>query len=384
MAHQSSMTVKSILMNIVCVLIIAPIVAGLIVWGAWTMADINSPPGLAPDIPLPSATTTSSIIRPAPHIPVSGRTVYMANCAKCHGVTGDGNGTEQLDRPARSFLAGGFSFGNTNQAIRRVVQHGIAGTPMPGFVGVLNRPSIDAVVAYVRKLSPPTIDADTSAATYYVDDRPVVIRGALPARGEWEDPQPRGILIGGTDGLTVAYDSDDVRLRTVRQGAFVRRTDWEGRGGTELEPLGQLIHFPGAAPPFTKNGRPIKASLRGTAITGTTAAIRYTLPGVEIEETAAAATHGTLPGYRRTLWLTGNATGIELAVPLSSTPEPLGRGGQYDWWIGGQDIVGIRGGQPGAASVHLPTDGTIDILVLPGADPAAARQAGVPLLEEAS
>ena len=108
------------------------------------------------------------------------------------------------------------------------------------------------------------------------------------------------------------------------------------------------------------------------------------LPGVEIEETAAAATHGTLPGYRRTLWLTGNATGIELAVPLSSTPEPLGRGGQYDWWIGGQDIVGIRGGQPGAASVHLPTDGTIDILVLPGADPAAARQAGVPLLEEAS
>ncbi|MBP27028.1 MAG: hypothetical protein CMJ63_02255 [Planctomycetaceae bacterium] len=78
----------------------------------------------------------------------------MANCAKCHGVTGDGNGTEQLDRPARSFLAGGVSFGNTNQAIRRVVQHGIAGTPMPGFVGVLNRPSIDAVVAYARDGTP--------------------------------------------------------------------------------------------------------------------------------------------------------------------------------------------------------------------------------------
>ena len=34
-------------------------------------------------------------------------------CAPCHGATGDGKGTTVLDRPARSFKDGGFSFGNT-------------------------------------------------------------------------------------------------------------------------------------------------------------------------------------------------------------------------------------------------------------------------------
>jgi len=45
--------------------------------------------------------------------------------------------TTELDRPARSFQDGGFSYGNTVDAILRTIVHGIPGTPMPTFDGAL-------------------------------------------------------------------------------------------------------------------------------------------------------------------------------------------------------------------------------------------------------
>ena len=39
--------------------------------------------------------------------------LYAEHCATCHGSNGDGKGTADLDRPARSFLDGGYSYGNT-------------------------------------------------------------------------------------------------------------------------------------------------------------------------------------------------------------------------------------------------------------------------------
>ncbi|HEX6883800.1 MAG TPA: c-type cytochrome, partial [Planctomycetota bacterium] len=61
------------------------------------------------------------------------RQLFLTNCATCHGETGDGKGVTQLDRPARSFMDGGFSFGNTPEALFRTISVGIPGTPMPGF-----------------------------------------------------------------------------------------------------------------------------------------------------------------------------------------------------------------------------------------------------------
>ena len=63
------------------------------------------------------------------------RTLFIANCASCHGEKGDGEGTTDLDRKARSFKDGGFSFGNTPEALFRTLTTGIPGTPMPGFGG---------------------------------------------------------------------------------------------------------------------------------------------------------------------------------------------------------------------------------------------------------
>ncbi len=375
------MTVKSIITNVFCVVILAPVLAALIAWAAWAMASFESPPDTSPPA---AANTTSSVIRPAPHTPVSGRTVYMANCARCHGVDGDGQGTEQLDRPARSFLAGGFSFGNTKQAIRRVVQHGIAGTPMPGYVGILDARQINAVVDYVQRLAPEDTLGPSPAATYQVQDRPIILRGTLPPRGVWDQEAPRGLLVGGIDGLTLAYDGDHVQLRSVRQGDFARRTDWQDRGGTALEPLGRIIHYPGAMPPFHRSGETVHAALQGTMIDGDTATIRYALPGMRIQETAATATFGGIPGYRRWLTVEGAADDLSMTVPLALPARWLGSADSYDWWIGGDDIVGIRGGVAEDISVRLPQAGTVEILVLPAVDHQAARQAGVPLEQPAT
>src|SRR5262245_57819330 len=88
----------------------------------------------------------------APDDRARGRSVK--NCATCHGETGDGKGTTQLDRPARSFMDGGFSFGNTPEALFRTISVGIPGTPMPAFDSSLSEEERHLVAGYVVTLGP--------------------------------------------------------------------------------------------------------------------------------------------------------------------------------------------------------------------------------------
>ena len=101
--------------------------------------------------PAESGPPESSPLAPAP---ADAKAIYMEHCAKCHGETGDGKGNEELERPARSFLLGGYSYGNTQKAVTRSVVHGIPGTPMPAFGETLDAKSISAVVDYVIALGP--------------------------------------------------------------------------------------------------------------------------------------------------------------------------------------------------------------------------------------
>ena len=81
------------------------------------------------------------------------RQLFLDNCASCHGETGDGQGVTELDRPARSFKDGGFSYGNTPVALFRTISVGIPGTPMPATpVKLLSDKQVWELVAYVRKL----------------------------------------------------------------------------------------------------------------------------------------------------------------------------------------------------------------------------------------
>lgn len=221
-------------------------------------------------------------VLPQPQEPVVGvRARFLEQCASCHGEQGDGQGTTELPRPARSFLDGGFSYGNTRTAILRVITHGIPGTPMPSFVDALTLAEREELVEYVIGLGPEREEVLPGETVLVVDDRPQIVRGALPPLIEGAPAFPRGILIGTTTGTTFQYRVDDVRLLGVRQGEFVERADWTDRGGKPLKPLGTptfLCEAGDPGPTFRlEGGEELVARLKGSWIENGRAGITYQL-----------------------------------------------------------------------------------------------------------
>jgi len=253
--------------------------------------------------------------------------LFLANCASCHGERGDGEGATDLDRRARSFLDGGFSYGNTPETVRRTITSGIPGTPMPAFGEALSERQIADLALYVIELGPglPEPPANTELV---VAELPLVVRGMLPPIAEGAPTRPRGLLIGTPDGFSFEYRSDDVRLLGMRQGRFVDRTDWIGRGGTALAPLGTVVALveggdPGPTFSAVGGARPgaLAAGLRGTWVglhelpSGPVpiAQVQYGLldgggePLVLVRESIRAASPGTAAGYRRQWLLTARS-----------------------------------------------------------------------------
>src|SRR6185503_20070086 len=76
----------------------------------WTLVLL-----LAPALAAQAAPASSGADAPA---------LFATNCAKCHGLDGSGTGPAVLDRPARNFKEGGFSFGNTAETIARTIAYG--------------------------------------------------------------------------------------------------------------------------------------------------------------------------------------------------------------------------------------------------------------------
>lgn len=209
-----------------------------------------------------------------------GRSLFLEQCARCHGQTGDGQGTEQLDRPARSFREGGFSFGDTELAIFRTITHGIPGSPMPAFGDGLTEAQRHAIAKFVRTLCPPRIEVPEEDTDLIVGPHALVAKGLLPPVVDDARSHPRGLLLGTPDGLTFQYRADDLRLLAVRQGDFARRVDWTGRGGAPLQPLGSVIWLneggdpPGLffmGPDFAEAPKPMRLQLErcSTALTDT-------------------------------------------------------------------------------------------------------------------
>lgn len=209
----------------------------------------------------------------------TGEETYMMYCAQCHGVTGDGESLIALDRPARSFIDGGFSFGNTIDAISKTTKSGIPGTPMPPFSEILTPEEINGVALHVRSFAPMVREATPDETEMIVGERPVVVRGMIPPIQDGMQLHPRGLLIGNPDGLSYEYRVDDVRLLAVRQGKFVQRTDWTGRGGTPLKILGRIVVLVDGGNPnemFTNiNGDTLMSKLTSTNVIGSIGEIRY-------------------------------------------------------------------------------------------------------------
>ncbi len=215
---------------------------------------------------------------------LSGKKVYELMCSMCHGENGDGKGIVVLKTKARSFIDGGYSFGNTPEAVYKTISNGIGGTEMPAFKDSLTEQERRAVTEYVLAFNPENSKQRTGDPIMRVADTPLIARGHLPSVSEIAPEHPRGLIVGTTDGLSWEYRADDLRLLAVRKGDFVERADWGGRGGTPLKPLGEIIWLNqnGDPPPpwklITKEGEvELIAKLAGTTVLDGRAVVRAQL-----------------------------------------------------------------------------------------------------------
>lgn len=275
----------------------------------------------------PSAAPGSQAPQSAPQTAPTPRALFVQLCAACHGENGDGQGTTALEKPARSFLAGGFSYGNTPEALLRTITFGIPGTPMPSFASALNETQRKELAELVRAFAPPAQEVARADTLLLVRDEPLFARGKLAPIVAGAPETARGLLAGTLDGSTFEWRVDDVRLLGVRRGEFVERRDWSGRGGEALLPLGKLVHVraggrPGPAfawraenlaePAFT----PLLARLRATrAVRGETH-VAYRLAHevgsasflADVDESLGAASAGVFSGYTRRATFTVHAS----------------------------------------------------------------------------
>ncbi|MCA9001398.1 MAG: cytochrome c [Planctomycetes bacterium] len=335
----------------------------------------------------------------AQELPADTPGLYQAVCAPCHGVEGDGNGVVKLDRPARSFKAGAFSFGNTPEALLRTITNGIGGTPMPGFKATLTEEQRVALAAYVIELGPERDVILPGASVMTVTDRPLVVRGSLPPIAERLAPVPRGLLVGGVDGLTFEYNAKPLVLLGVRQGGFVDRKDWEGRGGSELMPLGQLSHLVegGNATHMWVDSvsNPLDARLIATEVQGGAAWVQYELSlaggqTVMVREQGSAVTVAGWPGFRRTFLIAGfdNLDDLQLAILEKRKVAGVARGPEgllmrrnpedelpVFYWMHKPTKVGAAGGEENFILWNVYTQFEVDTLY--GLKPTEENLAGL-------
>lgn len=245
-----------------------------------------------------------------------GARLYAIHCVQCHGVDGDGKGATKLERPARSFKDGGFSFGNTKEALAKTIAYGIPGSQMPAFESALSASERALLAEHVLSFAPESARAPQARGTeLVVADKPVAVRGKLPPIDGGAGLRVRGLLLGDPSGLSFEYDASDLRLVAVRRGAFAERRDWENRGGDALLPLGRVVSLRElAGPAWMLLGREggssaLRAQLAETRIDGAHPRLVYSLldergrVAATVAETLSSSTCKAGAGFVRRLWI---------------------------------------------------------------------------------
>jgi high-affinity iron transporter len=113
-----------------------------------------------------------------------GQGVYMANCAGCHGVTGDGHGelSAKLLKQAAPLNTTAAVARKTDEELLATVAHGSPASPMPAFAGRLSDGEIAAVVSYLRMVS---LGGPSDASVVAADpDAPRRLAGLLRVLGD--------------------------------------------------------------------------------------------------------------------------------------------------------------------------------------------------------
>jgi mono/diheme cytochrome c family protein len=89
--------------------------------------------------------------------PVKGQPMYEKYCLLCHGPEGRGDGPVGLHaRPPAANFHAPESKKKSDAALLKVVQQGHAESAMAAWKGALSDEQISDIVAYIRKLSPPS------------------------------------------------------------------------------------------------------------------------------------------------------------------------------------------------------------------------------------
>lgn len=81
--------------------------------------------------------------------------VYQANCLRCHGITGRGDGPSGsfLNPKPANFTDQAFMKNETSEDMYGDVLNGLPGRPMPAFGDSLDDQAIVDVVAYIKKFA---------------------------------------------------------------------------------------------------------------------------------------------------------------------------------------------------------------------------------------
>ena len=174
----------------------------LIVFAAagWSLGRMRSTaiPPLPTDTIARTATEPKSIAR--------GRLVYQVHCARCHGPSGHGDGSDApLLKTAPRDLATVIG-SKSEDDLRRAIRDGLAGTPMTGFGQLLSSRELDSILEFVRSLAIATVASpDQSPAPMpasLVDN--LKVAGFVPD-ARWRTAPP--LEVRAVDGKTVSIES---------------------------------------------------------------------------------------------------------------------------------------------------------------------------------
>ncbi len=162
-----------------------------------------------------------------------GQGIYLAQCASCHGATGDGRGAfaDVLIRRAPAFTQPQQLARRTDADLFGTISTGVAGSPMPGFGRTLSEEERWKAVAFIRRLAFGGVARETeTAGTDNQVPRPArVAAGAVvePAAAEKALAESRRLLTAGV----AAYTRNDPQASAMVADAYMQFEPLEKRVG---------------------------------------------------------------------------------------------------------------------------------------------------------
>ena len=175
----------------------------------------------------------------------SGRTLYVRNCAQCHGENGDGAGyaTPHLSPRPREFTMGNFKVRSTpngelptHQDLVNIIRRGMPYTSMPAWP-TLSDQEVSDLAYYLTTFSPDFSDTENTPQPVPLPDAPAVTTESIELGSALYEENGCGEChgtLGRGDGPSAPTLEDDlglpIRAADLTQG-------WTFRGGSSREDI---------------------------------------------------------------------------------------------------------------------------------------------------